>query len=65
MAKKIFSCETNRAIPSGYDGLILPARAANEDTLFASSYPLAQPVIQSFLVADIREAFVGVCLVQI
>ena len=55
MAKKIFSCETNRAIPSGYDGLILPARAANEDTVFALSYPLAQPVIQAIPVADIEK----------
>ena len=34
-----------RAIPSGQDRPILPARVANQNTGFASSCPLAEPAI--------------------
>ena len=34
-----------RAIPSGQDTLILPARVANQNTGFASSCPLAESAI--------------------
>ena len=36
---------TERAIPSGQDRLILPARVANHNKGFASSCPLAEPAI--------------------
>ena len=40
-----FSAGPKRAIPSGQDRPILPARVANQNTGFASSYPLAEPAI--------------------
>ena len=36
---------TKREIPSGQDRSILPARVANQNTEFASSYPLVEPAI--------------------
>ena len=40
-----FSCGTQRVVPSGQDGSILPARVANHSAGFDSSCPLAELAI--------------------
>jgi len=40
-----FSCGTRRVVPSGQDGSILPARAANHSAGFDSSCPLTELAI--------------------
>ena len=40
-----FACGTQRVVPSGQDGSILPARVANHSARFGSSCPLAEVAI--------------------
>ena len=40
-----FACGTQRVVPSGQDGSILPARVANHSARFGSSCPLAELAI--------------------
>ena len=40
-----FACGTQRVVPSGQDGSILPARVANQSAQFGSSCPLAELAI--------------------
>ena len=40
-----FACGIRRVVPSGKDGSILPARVANHNARFGSSYPLAELAI--------------------
>jgi len=46
-SEKIFLAGTRRAILSGHDSSILPARVANQSSGFDSSCPLAQPAISA------------------
>ena len=43
--RESFSCGTRRVVPSGQDGSILPARAANHSAGFDSSCPLTKLAI--------------------
>ena len=40
-----FACGTQRVVPSGQDGSILPARVANHSARFGSSCPLTELAI--------------------
>ena len=41
-----FSCRARRLVPSGQDGALLPARAANHSARFGSSCWLTEPAIK-------------------